>query len=67
MTTIKELLNHWDNGFVNLKRKDGKFKSFNVRLRNCSLHYSNATEEYFVEHRGGVTYSLDEIEISEEK
>jgi hypothetical protein len=55
-----ELLSKWDIGVVDLNRNDGMFAASNVRVRNCSLNYSDACREYYVEYKS-VTYGLHDI------
>jgi len=46
-----QILEKWDTAIVDLNRNDGMFKFNNVRLRNCSLHFSETTGEYYVRYR----------------
>lgn len=46
-----QILEKWDTAIVDLNRNDGMFKFDNVRLRNCSLHFSETTGEYYVRYR----------------
>jgi len=55
-----ELLSNWDTAIVDLNRNGGMFKANNVRLRNCSLHYNDACNEYYVKY-GSVTYGMHDI------
>jgi|TARA_R110000851_G_scaffold56073_2_gene131182 hypothetical protein len=55
-----ELLSNWDAAIVDLNRNGGMFKSSNVRLRNCSLHYNDVFGEYYVKY-GSVTYRMHDI------
>ena len=57
---LKRLLSNWDTAIVDLNRNKGMFKANNVRLRNCSLHYNKASNEYYVRH-GSVTYGVHDI------
>ena len=45
------ILANWDNAIVDLNRNKGMFKATDVRLRNCSLHYSEHIHEYYIKHR----------------
>jgi hypothetical protein len=58
--TIKELLNNWDNGIVNLNRGNGLFIRNNLRLRHCSLHYNNVAGQYYIKYLG-TDYGLPDI------
>jgi len=55
-----ELLEKWDSATVDLNRNGGMFKFDNVRLRNCSLHFSETTGEYYVRYRD-VTFGLFDV------
>ena len=57
---LKRLLSNWDTAIVDLNRNKGLFKANNVRLRNCSLHYNKACNEYYLRY-GGVTYGVRDI------
>jgi hypothetical protein len=46
-----QILEKWDTAIVDLNRNGGMFKFDNVRLRNCSLHFSETTGEYYVRYR----------------
>ena len=46
-----QILEKWDTAIVDLNRNNGMFKFDNVRLRNCSLHFSETTAEYYVRYR----------------
>jgi hypothetical protein len=55
-----ELLANWDTAIVDLYRNGGMFAAYDVRLRNCSLHFSHFNNEYYVEYRD-VTFGLHDI------
>ena len=55
-----ELLSNWDVAIVDLNRNGGMFKANNVRLRNCSLHYNDDCDEYYVKY-SNVTYGMHDI------
>ncbi len=57
---VEKLLANWDNAIVDLNRGNGLFVASDVRLRNCSLHYSEACDEYYVRY-GEVTYGAFDI------
>ena len=46
-----QILEKWDTAIVDLNRNGGMFKFNNVRLRNCSLHFSETTGEYYVKYK----------------
>ena len=46
-----QVLEKLDTMVVNLNRNNGMFKFDNVRLRNCSLHFSELTGEYYVRYK----------------
>ena len=54
------ILPKWDVSFVDLNRNNGMFKAVNVRLRNCSLHYNEAVNEYYLRY-GDVTYGMHDV------
>jgi len=58
--TSSELLSNWDTAIVDLNRNGGMFIANNVRLRNCSLHYNDACNEYYIKF-GSVTYGMHDI------
>ena len=55
-----ELLANWDTAIVDLYRNGGMFYAYDVRLRNCSLHYNDAFNEYYVRYRN-VTFGMHDI------
>ena len=55
-----ELLAKWDTAIVDLYRNGGMFVSYDVRIRNCSLHFSHFNNEYYVEYRN-VTFGMHDI------
>jgi hypothetical protein len=55
-----ELLEKWDSATVDLNRNGGMFKFDNVRVRNCSLHFSETTGDYYVRYRD-VTFGLFDV------
>lgn len=55
-----ELLATWDTAIVDLYRSGGLFVAKNVRLRNCSLHYNDACNEYYVRYTD-VTFGMHDI------
>lgn len=57
---FSELLANWDTTIVDLYRNGGLFVAYDVRLRNCSLHYNNVCNEYYVTYRN-VTFGLHDI------
>lgn len=57
---ISQLLSNWDKGVVDLNRNKGMFKANNVRLRNCSLHYNEHCNEYYIKHKD-TTYGQHDI------
>ncbi len=57
---INNLLKDWGNAIVNLNRNNGMFKFDNVRLRHCSLHYSETVNEYYIKYKD-VTFGLFDI------
>jgi hypothetical protein len=56
----KEILEKWDSAIVDLNRNNGLFKFGNVRLRNCSLNYSESIDEYYLRYRD-VTFRLLDV------
>ena len=55
-----ELLANWDTAIVDLYRNGGMFVAYDVRLRNCSLHYNDVCNEYYVRYRD-VTFGMHDI------
>ena len=55
-----QILAYWDTAIVDLNRNKGMFKFKNVRLRNCSLHFSETIGEYYVKYRE-VTFGAFDI------
>ncbi len=55
-----ELIQNWDTAIVDLYRNKGIFVAYDVRLRNCSLHYNYAYNEYYVKYRD-VTFGIHDI------
>lgn len=55
-----ELLTNWDTAIVDLHRNGGTFASYDVRLRNCSLHFNDTCSEYYVKYRE-VTFGMHDI------
>lgn len=55
-----ELLANWDTAIVDLYRNGGMFTAYDVRLRYCSLHYSQFNDEYYVQYRN-VTFGMHDI------
>lgn len=47
---FSQILQKWDTAIVDLNRNNGMFKFDNVRLRNCSLHFSETIGEYYVRY-----------------
>lgn len=60
--SINKLLLIWDTAIVDLQKS--KFKANNVRLRNCSLHYNNTVNKYYIMYNN-VTYDLNNIKYTE--
>ena len=58
--TIFDLLPKWDILIVDLNRNKGTFKFHDVRLRNCSLHYSQSFDEYYIRYKD-ITFGLFDI------
>ena len=58
--TSSELLANWDTAIVDLYRNGGMFVAYDVRLRNCSLHYNDVCNEYYVKYRD-VTFGMHDI------
>jgi len=54
-----QILTKWDTAIVDLNRNNGMFKFDNVRLRNCSLHFSETTGEYYVRYRDVIFSTFD--------
>lgn len=54
-----QILTKWDTAIVDLNRNNGMFKFDNVRLRNCSLHFSETTGEYYVKYRDVIFSKFD--------
>ena len=54
-----QILTKWDTAIVDLNRNNGMFKFDNVRLRNCSLHFSEKTGEYYVRYRDVIFSKFD--------
>lgn len=48
LTTVvfPSILKYWDTKIVSLINNDTKFE--NIMIRDCSLHFSNETNEYYV-------------------
>jgi hypothetical protein len=61
MTNVKDLLNHWENGKATFKR-DGFSYDEPYPLKNCTLKFNEATNEYFV-FRGQTTYGIKDITL----
>lgn len=57
---IFDILDKWDTAIVDLNRNGGLFRFDNIRLRNCSLHFSEATDEYYIRYRD-VTFGVFDI------
>jgi hypothetical protein len=55
-----ELLADWDTAIVDLNRDNNLFVARNVRLRDCSLHYSNALSAYYIKYKD-VTFAMFDI------
>lgn len=58
--SFTELLEKWDSAFIDLNRSNGLFRFDNVRLRNCSLHFTESFNEYFIRYKD-VTFGLHDI------
>ena len=58
--TISSLLSNWQTAYVDLNRNNGMFKLDNVRLRNCSLHFNESSNEYYIKY-SNVTFGLFDI------
>src|SRR5574343_40638 len=51
----------WDTAVVDLDRNNGLFRFESVRLRDCSLHFSDAVG-YYVRYKD-VTFSIQEVTV----
>ena len=56
----QEILENWDDAYVDLNRNGGMFIYNDVRLRNCSLNYNETCQEYYVTYKN-VTFGLHDI------
>lgn len=57
---FSDLLTNWDTAIVDLYRNNGTFASYNVRVRNCSLHYNDACNEYYIRYKG-ITFGMNDV------
>jgi hypothetical protein len=57
---FSNLLKNWNSAIVDLNRNNGMFLVKNVRLRNCSLHYNQTCDEYYINYKN-ITFGINDI------